>query len=292
MSSIEERLFRDIAAVTGGVVVTESNLRHAREAVDERIDSQRQRNRRRALVAAAAAAVVIPIVGVVAFQALDSGGKTGQPVSPVPTSPSADGAAPGADYSVVGATDLQGPGSWALTATGDPDAPMAVFDVPAGFQARETFVWTDVGEGREFGRGFGQLTYWAPTRVLADPCNVDKPSPQLGPTVEDLAAALVSQQRTTTTEPVPVELDGHRGLYLELRTPAACEPGEGFLIWEAGESGDGRILDVGTWTDRYWILDVGGQRVVVTALTVRGAVSDVVELVTGVAKTTSFVAPE
>ena len=40
MSSIEERLARDIAAVTGGVVVTESDLRNARDAVDERIDSR------------------------------------------------------------------------------------------------------------------------------------------------------------------------------------------------------------------------------------------------------------
>ena len=44
MSSIEERLARDIAAVTGGVVVTESDLRDARDAVDERIDSRRQRD--------------------------------------------------------------------------------------------------------------------------------------------------------------------------------------------------------------------------------------------------------
>ena len=47
MSSIEERFARDIAAVTQGVVVTESDLRDARNAVDERIDSKRQRDRRR-----------------------------------------------------------------------------------------------------------------------------------------------------------------------------------------------------------------------------------------------------
>ena len=64
MSSIEERLARDIAAVTKGVVVTESDLRDARDAVDERIDSQRQRDRRRIVVAAAAAAVVIPVLGI------------------------------------------------------------------------------------------------------------------------------------------------------------------------------------------------------------------------------------
>ena len=83
MSSIEERLARDIAAVTGGVVVTESDLRNAREAVDERIDIEQQRNRRRPWDAVAAAAVVIPILGFAAFQMLDGAddevGATGQP---------------------------------------------------------------------------------------------------------------------------------------------------------------------------------------------------------------------
>jgi hypothetical protein len=225
----------------------------------------------------------------------DADGQAASPPSTSEPSPtgSATNAAPEADYSIVGATYLEGPGRWALRASGDPDAPMAVFDVPAGFDARESFVWTDGV------RGFGQLSYWAPTRVLADPCNVDKPSKPLGPTVEDLAAALAAQKRTTTTEPIPVELDGHRGLYLELQSPArfdyaACGGGGGgggMLIWEAGEAGDGRGLEEPT-TDRYWIIDVDGKRVVVAALTVRGAASEVIERVNGVAETTTFVDPE
>jgi hypothetical protein len=66
MSTIEERLARDIAAVTGGVVVTESDLRDARDAVDELIISRRQRDRRTVL-AAAAAAVLVLVLGVTAF---------------------------------------------------------------------------------------------------------------------------------------------------------------------------------------------------------------------------------
>ncbi len=91
MSSIEERLARDIAEVTGGVVVTESDLRSAREGVDERITSRRQRDRRRILAVAAAAGVVIPILGIAAFQTL-RGEETAPPVSPVPTSPNPDDA--------------------------------------------------------------------------------------------------------------------------------------------------------------------------------------------------------
>jgi hypothetical protein len=57
MSTIEERLARDIAAVTGEVVVTESHLREAREEVDERIGNRRRRDRSVVVAAAAAAAV-------------------------------------------------------------------------------------------------------------------------------------------------------------------------------------------------------------------------------------------
>jgi hypothetical protein len=99
MSSIEERLARDIAAVTGGVVMTESDLRDARDAVDRRIAGQRQQGRRTALIAAAAAAVVIPVLGVVAFQTIGGDDRTAPPAEPAPSpsDPDADfltGAAP------------------------------------------------------------------------------------------------------------------------------------------------------------------------------------------------------
>lgn len=84
-SSIEERLARDIAAVTGGVVVTESDLRDARGAVDERIDSRRQRDRRRTVIAVAAATVLIFIVGVTAFLTLGGDRETAPPANPRPT---------------------------------------------------------------------------------------------------------------------------------------------------------------------------------------------------------------
>lgn len=93
MSSIEERLARDIAAVAGGVVVTDSDLWDARAAVDERIESKRRRDRRRTVVAAAAAAVVVGVVGVTAFQTLGEDAKTAPPAGdPEPTLSDADAA--------------------------------------------------------------------------------------------------------------------------------------------------------------------------------------------------------
>ena len=65
MSGIEERLARDIAAVTGGVVMTGADLELARESLDDRIDTRR-RNRRRN-VGVAAAALVLAGAGVAAY---------------------------------------------------------------------------------------------------------------------------------------------------------------------------------------------------------------------------------
>ena len=94
MSSIEERLVRDIAAVTGGVLVTEPDLKDAREELDERIDSRRQHDRRRAVIAAAAAAIVIIVVGVAAF--LSAAATTGRhrPCQPGPTTSDPRGGLP------------------------------------------------------------------------------------------------------------------------------------------------------------------------------------------------------
>lgn len=79
MSTIEERLLRDIAAVTRGVVVTEQNLRDAREELDERIEEKQRRNRRRTVAAIVAAAVVIPVVGYAVVRTIDD-----QTASPPP----------------------------------------------------------------------------------------------------------------------------------------------------------------------------------------------------------------
>lgn len=92
MSSIEQQLMRDIAAVTEGVVVTDSDLREARNDIGELIDSRRRRDRRRT-VAAVAAAVVLVAGGVTAFLTLgdDDGGAPRPAGRPTPAvDPDAD----------------------------------------------------------------------------------------------------------------------------------------------------------------------------------------------------------
>ena len=114
------------------------------------------------------------------------------------------------------------------------------------------------------------------------------------PTAEDLAAALDAQKRTTTTDPVPVRLDGHRGVYLELSTPRrfdyASRGSDGMLIWQTGDPSQSRDLSEPV-TDRYWILDVDGQRVVVAMLTEPKAAPKTVGIVNGIVEAVRFVEP-
>ena len=235
----------------------------------------------------AAALAALAALGVLASCSNDDS----QPrTEPSPTGGgSATGTTPDPGYTIVAEAHLYGPGRWAMHAAGDPEAPLAVFDVPEGYQGRESFVWTH--DELDLDASPGQLLYQAPTRVFNDPCDVDRPSPRLGPTVEDLAEALAAQKRTTTTRPAPVTLGGYRGLYLELTTPKgqdlkACSP-DGMLIFEAGPGGERELPFPAT--DRYWILDIEGRRVVVTAMTPAGARSESVERVTDVAEAITFV---
>ncbi len=87
MSSIEERLARDIAAVTGGIIMTDSDLREARLEVEQRTARRSGRRTVTAAVAAVAAAVLIPVLGVAAFETF-GGDDKGAPAAKPPTDPS------------------------------------------------------------------------------------------------------------------------------------------------------------------------------------------------------------
>ena len=197
--------------------------------------------------------------------------------------PASDGT--DAEFTVVGQARLVGPGAWALPATGDPVAPLAVLDVPSGFAGREEFVWAEV-------ETFANITYAVPTRVFADPCDAEAPSRRVGPTVEDLAAELAQQGRASTAEPVATEIGGYTGLYLERTVTArdleSCGDPAGLRIWETAVEGGGREYEVAA-VDRLWILDAGGRRVVLSVLTQDGTDDETIETLTGVAEAAQFV---
>lgn len=73
MTSIEELLARDVAAVTGGVDMTQAELEQARDEVEQRIEVSRRGSRRRVTLAVAATAAVVAGVGAVALAADPAG---------------------------------------------------------------------------------------------------------------------------------------------------------------------------------------------------------------------------
>ena len=107
------------------------------------------------------------------------------------------------------------------------------------------------------------LGLWTVQWVARDACTPgDSRLFDPGPSVEDLADALVAQHSTRTSAPKPVTLAGYEGLYIKLASPhdtSSCE--ETGHIWE-GPGGRGVGSDQ---VDLLWILDVDGQRVVVNA---------------------------
>ncbi len=200
-------------------------------------------------------------------------GQPRPPAEPTPTS------TPTSDYTLI--PDESGfidPGRWAIRADESPETPLAVIDVPtAGFNGGERWIWTSEAV----------IGFWTVTGVHKDPCARSGPAASAGDTVEDLAAALDDQKLTTATDPLPVAIDGHDGLYLEVSTPAKLDYGtcdeDGLVIWD----------DAPAWSEpevtRFWILDVDGQRVVLTLNGWAGATKATERVFTGMVRSAEFV---
>ena len=103
-------------------------------------------------------------------------------------------------------------------------------------------------------------------RVESNPCSPQWVRP--APGALGLARALSSLAGTEVTEPVPATLDGHEGYFLRLhgpRTEAAlqrCTHGGSFLVYLS--PGGTNPIDPG-WTGLFWVLDVEGHPVLITA---------------------------
>lgn len=158
------------------------------------------------------------------------------------------------------------PGDYVLAAWWRPDLPLAVVDVPEGFRTSGgTFIVT----GEEAADTFGAFSYLPAGGIFQDPCTKAGGRQALGPSVDDLATGLASQTMLSPTTPVPVSIGGRDGLYLEMTAPrldySQCKRNQ-VTFW-TGEDGD-----IGPWTDTagtrvgVWILDVDGNRAVLTTL--------------------------
>jgi hypothetical protein len=185
------------------------------------------------------------------------------------------------------------PGTYALTARGSGTPPLAVLDVPAGYSNFGFFaLWPDVNASKQ---PFRSVQYWTVDGVFLDPCAMDEDAPDAGTTVEDLAAALSAQKRSAVSQPEPVTLDGHPGLYLELTASSDiafedCALGY-YAYWEGVPDDAQHTADSPGTVDRAWILDVDGERVVLTAVSVPEVPDQKVDELTTMVESVRFVEP-
>jgi hypothetical protein len=112
--------------------------------------------------------------------------------------------------------------------------------------------------------------FHAPDNVYMDPCDpaLGLRAPAIGPTVDDLVAALADMRGVVASVSRDAMLSGYTGKQLELTVDPALDCPE-LALWDQGAitvPGPGQGA-----TDRLWILDVDGRRFVVLARTRAGA---------------------
>ena len=108
--------------------------------------------------------------------------------------------------------------------------------------------------------------------VYADPCNAGEGAliPELGPGVDDLATALAGQPLTVASPITDVSLAGYSGTYLEYTVPELDPECTSFGLhrWPSAAGPRQALLDE---SDRVWILDVDGVRLVIDVFSFPGA---------------------
>jgi hypothetical protein len=148
------------------------------------------------------------------------------------------------------------------------------------------------------------VTFWNVDEVYGHPCQWAGTESQPGVDVESLADALTEVPMRNATAPQAVTLDGHDGVYLEWTVPDDIDIDEDGDFPECDETSDGH-RDFRSWTglgwaatrfqqgpgqiDRLWILDVGGQRLVIDAFSMPWATDAEIRELIGVVESIDFV---
>ncbi|CAN5344919.1 hypothetical protein BH24CHL10_BH24CHL10_00710 [soil metagenome] len=149
------------------------------------------------------------------------------------------------------------------------------FTVPAGWTNRSDIIRKDKGEPGEVALGL-----WIVTNTYADPCRWQDSlvDPAIGPTVEDLTTALISQSGRNASAATDVVVDGCPARRIELSVPAdldiaTCDNGY-YRDWlQEGEShlenpdldsvDATNVLFRSGQVNGVYILDVEGVRIVI-----------------------------
>lgn len=194
------------------------------------------------------------------------------------------------DYRLLGPTsraDLE-PGRWAVTASGSRHVPLAVVDLPEGLNGGGEYIWASPENGGWI------LGYWTVDRVYLDPCTGKGTFDTRKLEFPDIwVEALSAQRRTETSQAVPVTLGGYDGIYVELTAPTGLDydtcRGERLTIFETtAKAGDHWIADPGV-VERYWVLDVDGERVVLTGAVSPGTTDSQIEQLEQIVESVEFV---
>jgi hypothetical protein len=161
--------------------------------------------------------------------------------------------------------------------------PVVRVSVPDGWSSAGGWI---LNRGGRFATSVA-VQFWNVDQVYRHPCQWSGTLYQPGPTVNDLAAALVGRPLRNATQPRDVKLDGYAGTYLEWSVPSdadftKCDADGGTSYFESwiGPPGSDRYQQAPGQVDRLWILDVRGARVVIDAFSLPSSPStDIEELV-------------
>jgi hypothetical protein len=180
------------------------------------------------------------------------------------------------------------PGCWSIRVRGLPRSPRAELDLPEGFQGNDAYVWVQPDDGD----WQGYIALWSAGDVYPNPCSRTGRPPRLDPSVDNFAAALAAQKVSTTTTPVPVSIDDHDGLYLELSTPPGFDFGkcreQNLVFWEGVAEESAVVEEDLTEPYRLWVLDVNGYLVVLGVYLSDTATTHSAELFPAIAESTTF----
>jgi hypothetical protein len=185
------------------------------------------------------------------------------------------------------------PGRYVLPIEGgEPHPLLPVISVPSGFTSFQG-VGVLSGEADLESR---MVWAWDISGVWSHPCDAGKVVEIVGPTVKDLADALAAQPLRDGTEPVPVSIGEHDGLYVELSVPEgtrvdSCAGGR-FDSWVEGGTGGGRWQQGPGQVDMLWVLDVDGDRVTLAAAHGPNASPQAVDDIRSMITTATFAAAD
>ncbi len=218
-----------------------------------------------------------------------AGGEQSDTPSPTPTStPTPTAAASAGVTEFPGYSDQVAPGTYLWPAGGAAPADIT-FTIPSGWISRYGIPHKDRDGPAEMAVGS-----WIIANVYADPCQWQGSAldPAVGPTVDDLASALMAQKGRAASPPTDVTLGGYPAKRIEVSVPAdldpaTCDegvmrtwvgPGERVDTWYSDDPEARSPLRSGQLNVVY-IVDVNGERLVIDTWHMPGtSAADLAEL--------------